>query len=104
MCYWILTKSGTVIAKKTVKYVTRNDMLDAETTAQVENFNTAINERLYDTFFRIQHGEDEFTLDDEYDLQQWDSYYGEDYPTAEEYGASNEDTPLSDSEDTNDDR
>ena len=46
----------------------RNDMLDAKTGAQVENFNTAINERLDDAHFRIQHGEGGFTLEDWYDL------------------------------------
>ena len=38
MCYWIINKSGTVIAETTVQNVTRDDMLDAKTAAQVENF------------------------------------------------------------------
>ena len=38
MCYWIIKKSGTVIAETTVQNVTRDDMLDAKTAAQVENF------------------------------------------------------------------
>ena len=46
MCYWIHKKPGTVISETTVQNVTRDDMLDDETAAQVENFNTDINERL----------------------------------------------------------
>ena len=56
-------------------------MLDAKTAAQVENFNTDINERLYETKFWIQHGEGGFTLEDEYDLKQWDPVYGDNEPT-----------------------
>ena len=62
MCYLILTKSVTVIEDTSVQHVTRDDMLDAKTVSQVEDFNTDINERLDDTKFRIQHGEDRFTL------------------------------------------
>ena len=76
-------KSGTVIAETTVQHVTRDNMLDAKTASQVEIFNTAINERLDDTNFLIQHGEGGFTLEDEYDLQQWDPSYGGNYTTAE---------------------
>ena len=78
-------------------------MLDAETVAQVENFNTDINERLDDTKFRIQHGEGGFTLEDEYDLQQWDPSYRDNYPTEEKYGAANSDIPLDEAGDINDD-
>ena len=45
-----------MIADTTVQHVTRDDMRDAKTVAQIEKFNTAINERLDDTNFRIQHG------------------------------------------------
>ena len=51
MCHWVLTKSGTVFLETTVHRVTRDDMLDAETAAQVEIFNVAINERLEETNF-----------------------------------------------------
>ena len=33
MCYWVLTKSGTVIAETNVQHVTRYDILDAKTAA-----------------------------------------------------------------------
>ena len=57
-----------MIEETTVQHVTRVDMLDAETAAQVENFNTDINERLDDKKNWIQHGESAFTLEDEYGL------------------------------------
>ena len=44
--------------------VTRDEMLDVKTAAQVEDFNTDINELLDNTTFRIQHGEIRFTLED----------------------------------------
>ena len=72
-------------------------MIDAETAAQVENFNTAINELPDDTTFRIQHGQGGFTLEYEYDSPQWEPAYGDNGPKAEEYGADNQDTPMTDS-------
>ena len=74
MCYLILKKSGTLIEETTIQHVTRDNMIDAQTVAQVENINTYINERLDDTKIQIQHGEGGFTLEDEYDLQQYDQY------------------------------
>ena len=47
-------------------------MIDAQTVAQVEHTNTYINEKLDNTKIQIQHGEGGFTLEDEYDLQQYD--------------------------------
>ena len=76
-------------------------MLDTQTAALVEKYNTAINEQLDDTNFRTQHGQGGFTLKDEYDLQQWDPFYVYNEPTAEEYGRVNGDTPLADAEDLN---
>ena len=102
MC--ILTKSGTVIAETTVQHVTRDDMLDAENAAQIENLNTDINERLDDMKFLIQHGEGGFILEDDDYLQQWDPDYGDNEPTEEEYGAANGGTLLSDAEDLNGDQ
>ena len=57
-------KSVTLIAETTVQNVTRDEMLDVETAAQVEDFNTDINELLDNTTFCIQHGESRFTLED----------------------------------------
>ena len=58
-------KTVTVILETTVQHVARDDMLDAETAAQIENFNTYINELPDNTIFRIQHGEVEFNLKNE---------------------------------------
>ena len=92
-----------MIAETTVQHVTRYDMLDFETAAQVENLNTDINEKLDDTKVLIQHEEGGLILEDEYDLQKWDPYYGDNDPTAELYGADNGITLLDDAEDLNDD-
>ena len=97
-------KLGTVIADTTVQHITRYDMIDDETAAQVEDFNTDINERLDDTKFRIQHGEGGLTLEDDYDLQQWDPDYRYNEHIAEEYDACSGSTPLADAEDINDDQ
>ena len=78
-------------------------MLDSETAEQVENFNTAINERLYYTNFWVQHGEGGFALEDDYYLQKWDPNYGYNDSTAEECGASNGDTMRADTKDLNHD-
>ena len=43
MCYWILKKSDTIIVETNVQHVTRDDMLDADTAAQVEISNSDIN-------------------------------------------------------------
>ena len=94
MCYCIQKKAVTVIAETTMYHVTKYDMLDAETTAKFGNFNKDINDQLDGTKFRIQHGGGGFTLEDEYDLQQWDPAYRENYPTEEEYGAANGGTPA----------
>ena len=75
-------KSVTLIAETTVQNVTRDEMLDVETAAQVEDFNTDINERLDDTKFWIQHREGRFTLEYECDLQEWDPDYGDNETTA----------------------
>ena len=77
-------------------------MIDAQTVAQVESINTDINERLDDTKIWIQHGEGGSTLENEYDLQQYDEGDRNIDPTSEGYGAANSATPLANAEDLND--
>ena len=79
-------------------------MLDDETAEQVKNYNTDINDRLDDKKNWIQHGEGRFTLEDKYDLQQWDTVYEDNEPTSEEYGADNGGTLLDGAKDLNDDQ
>ena len=79
MYYLIPTKSGTVIEETTIQHVTREDMIDAQTVAHVENINTDINERLDGNYFFIELGEGGFTLGDEYDLQQHDQEFRNKY-------------------------
>ena len=64
----------------TVQHVTRDEILYSKTAEKVEDFNTDINERIDDIKFCIQHGEGRFTLEDEYDLQQWDPAYRDNDP------------------------
>jgi len=105
MCYWILTKSGTVIAETTVQHVTRDDMLDATIAEQVATFNSAVIERLDDANFHIENNEGGFTLEDEYDLPQWDPAYGDNDPeNNDESGTADGDSPLAEADDLDDDR
>ena len=80
MCYWVLRNLGSVIAETIMQLVTRDDMLDAQTAAQVGNFNTDIIEQSDDTKCWIQYEGGGFTLKYEYDLQQWDPAYGDNDP------------------------
>ena len=52
-----------------------NDILDATTTEHVATFSAIVIERLDDSNFHIEHDEGVFTLEDEYDLPQWDPAY-----------------------------
>ena len=92
LCYWILTKDGSVIAETTVQHVTREDMQEDEIKEQVAAFNQSITERLDDTNFILENNEGRFTLLDEYendfDLPQWDPAYGGNDPSDEDYGNS----------------
>ena len=81
MYYLIPTKSGTVIEETTIQHVTRDDMIDAQTVAHVENINTDINERLDGNYFFIELGEGGSNLEDEVDLQQYDQEYRNKYLT-----------------------
>ena len=67
--------TSTVISETTVQHVTRDDTPNTKTAAQVEIFNTDINEQLDDTTFRIQHIEGGIILEGEYALKQCDPAY-----------------------------
>ena len=93
MCYWILTKSGTVIAETSVQYVTQDDMLDATTAHQVATFNATVIERLDDATFHIINNEGGFTLEDDNDPENYN-----------DNGTADGDTPLVEADDLDDDR
>ncbi|MHA7927758.1 MAG: hypothetical protein ACX936_21375, partial [Marinobacter sp.] len=84
MCYWILTRAGRVIARTTVQHVTREEYLDGDTSTSIEEFNTAINERLADA----GHVNQEATAGDFYleDEDEDPAYVGEPPPADNEYG------------------
>ena len=62
MCYLISTKSDTVIEETTVQHVTKDNIIDTQIVAQVENINTYIYEQLDGTKIHFQHEEGGFTL------------------------------------------
>lgn len=97
MCYWILTKTGQVIAETTVQHVIRDDLIDPDIKQEIDEFNAAVNERLDDTNFRLPNDEGDFKLEDAYEIPPWDSAYGDNDPTPDEYGQ--EDEPILEADD-----
>ena len=71
MCYWIIIKSGKVIAETTVQHITRDDMLDPAISQQIENFNETLNSRLDDANFKIPGMGNFSQEEDDYGFPQW---------------------------------
>ena len=59
MSYWLITESGTIISKTSVEHVTRDDYLQADKKAEIDEFNHGLDESLDDANFIIE-GEGEF--------------------------------------------
>ena len=59
MSYWLITESGTIISKTSVEHVTRDDYLQADKKAEIDEFNHRLDESLDDANFIIE-GEGEF--------------------------------------------
>ena len=90
MCYWIMPVSGNPIAETTVQHVTRDDILDADISAQITEFNQNLTKRLDDTNFILMPGNQNFEVDDEYDdfaAPDDDPAYGDNTPTEAQYGS-----------------
>jgi hypothetical protein len=90
LCYWLITESGKIIAKTSVEHVTRDDYLQVDKKAEIDEFNRRLGESLNDANFAIE-GEGEFKsmyLDDiEEDENPGVAYMGDaNTPTDEEYG------------------
>jgi hypothetical protein len=51
--YWLITDSSKIIFKTFVKHVTCYDYLQADTKAEIKEFNQQLNESLNDTNFMI---------------------------------------------------
>jgi hypothetical protein len=59
LCYWLIMESGKIIAKTSVEHVTRDDYLQADKKAEIDEFNRRLEESLDDANFVIE-GEGEF--------------------------------------------
>ena len=59
LSYWLITESGKIISKTSVEHVTRDDYLQADKKAEIEEFNSRLEESLDDANFMIE-GEGEF--------------------------------------------
>ena len=82
--------SGNPIAETTVQYVTRDDILDVDISAQITEFNQKLTKRLDDTNFVLMPGNQNFEIDDEYDDfadPDVDPAYGDNTPTEAQYGS-----------------
>jgi hypothetical protein len=93
LCYWLITESGTIIAKTSVEHVTRDDYLQADKKAEIDEFNRRLEESLDDANFIIE-GEGEFEsmyLNDIDEDENPGVAYMEDAntPADEEYGDMN---------------
>jgi hypothetical protein len=100
MSYWLITESGTIISKTSVEHVTRDDYLQADKKAEIDEFNHRLDESLDDANFIIE-GEGEFEsmyLDDiEDDGNSGVIHMDENTPSPEDYGDMNtEDRPEDD--------
>ena len=59
LSYWLITESGKIISKTSVEHVTRDDYLQEDKKAEIEEFNRRLEESLNDDNFVIK-GEGEF--------------------------------------------
>ena len=64
MCYWLMPVSGIPISSTTVQHVTRDDMLDTNTMAKIEQFDQKLRERLDDTNFVLAHDLNNYAVND----------------------------------------
>ena len=90
LSYWLITESGKIISKTSVEHVTRDDYLQEDKKAEIEEFNRRLEESLNDDNFMIE-GEGEFDsmyLDDiDNDENPGVVYADEDQmPSHEDYG------------------
>jgi hypothetical protein len=59
LSYWLITESGKIISKTSVEHVTRDDYLQADKKAEIDEFNRKLDETLDDANFIIE-GDGEF--------------------------------------------
>ena len=72
LCYWVLTKSGKVIARTTVQHVTKEDQEKEDIREKTRNFRLIVAERLDDTNFKDDgDGRPGYLEDVEDDEEEW---------------------------------
>ena len=91
-------KNGIPIAETTVQHVTRDNMLQPTIAKMIESFHKALETRLDNKNFAIK-GMKGYSIEDECDLPQWDTAYGDNDPTNKECGDISLFEPLADAED-----
>ena len=91
LCYWLITESGKIIAKTIIfEHVTRDDYLQVDKKAEIDEFNRKLEESLDDANFIVE-GEGEFEsmyLDDIKEDENPGVAYANDTntPSDDEYG------------------
>ena len=83
MTYWVLTESGTVIARSTVQHLTKVDTASDAMQLRLQNFDANLLTRLEDENFQINLPNHVFYLQDD-DVA--DEMLDHNIPTALEYG------------------
>ena len=106
MSYWLITENGKIVSKTSVEHVTRDDYLQVEIKAEIDQFNRRIEESLDDANF-IVDGKGEFDsmyLDDREDTDHLGICQANDLntPIAAEYDDMHtDDRPDDDDEEAN---
>jgi hypothetical protein len=54
LSYWLITDSGKIISKSSVEHVTRDDYLQTDKKAEIDEFNQKIDESLANANFAIK--------------------------------------------------
>ena len=62
-CYWLLLKSGKIIACRTVQHVVRDDNLNDDVKLEIERFDRSVEDQLSDQNF-IPHDQNGFFIQD----------------------------------------
>jgi len=65
LCYWVITKSGKVIARTTVQHVIRENFLQEEIKESINELDVALKERLDDANFVVDDPTIKFFMQDE---------------------------------------
>ena len=53
ICYWLITETGKIVSKTSVKHVTRYDYLKLDIESRVDDFNKKLADNLDDRHFQV---------------------------------------------------